>query len=189
MTGRGLAWLYVVGGGIGLAGAVALILEKIAVLRDPDHVPICSINPTISCGSVMESSQAEVFGFPNPLLGIAAFAVVVTVGVARLAGFVPPYWFRLGMLAGTAFGVLFVHWLIVSSLYDIHALCPYCMVVWVVTIPIFLYTTVDTLGAAERTRRAGEVLGRYHSAVLAAWYVVIVAMVVAEFWSYWTTLF
>ncbi|GAB3439958.1 vitamin K epoxide reductase family protein [Actinophytocola sediminis] len=186
---KGVAWLYVIGGAIGLAGATALLLERLAVLRDPDHVPTCSLNPIISCGSVMDSAQAEAFGFPNPLLGIAAFAVVVTVGVVRLAGFVPPLWFRLGMQVGTAFGVLFVHWLIIASLYDIHALCPYCMVVWVVTIPIFWYTTLDTLRAAENTRRAGESLWRYHSAVLAAWFVIIAALVLAEFWSYWTSLF
>jgi uncharacterized membrane protein len=182
--GRPLAWLYVVGGAVGLAAATALILEKLAVLRDPDYVPICSINPIISCGSVMGSSQAEAFGFPNPLLGIAAFAVVVTVGVAGLAGFTPPAWFRYGMQAGTTFGVAFTHWLIAASLYDIHALCPYCMVVWAVTIPIFWYTTLDTL----RGSRAGELLARVHSAVLAAWYLLIVVLVLVEFWDYWTTL-
>lgn len=185
---RPLAWLYVVGGATGLAAAAALTLEKLAVLRDPDYVPTCSINPIISCGSVMNSVQAEAFGFPNPLLGIAAFAVVVTAGVAGLGGFAPPAWFRYGMQAGTAFGVVFVHWLVVASLYDIHALCPYCMVVWAVTIPIFWYTTLATLRATDRTRHVGETLSRVHSAVLAAWFVVIVGMVLAEFWDYWTTL-
>jgi len=178
----------VVGGGLGLAAAVALTLEKIAKLADPGYVPTCSINPIISCGSVMASTQAEAFGFPNPLLGIAAFAVVVTVGVAGLAGFTPPAWFRYGMQAGATFGVVFVHWLIASSLYDIHALCPYCMVVWTVTIPIFWYTTLDTLRTTEHTRPVGEALGRVHSAVLAAWYVVIAVLVLTAFWDYWTSL-
>lgn len=186
---RATAWLYVVGGAIGLAGAGALILERLAVLADPDYVPTCSINPIISCGSVMDSAQAEAFGFPNPLIGVAAFAVVVTVGVARLAGFAPPYWFQLGMQVGTTFGVVFIHWLIATSLYSLHALCPYCMVVWVVTIPIFWYTTLDTLRAGERTRAFGERLARYHSTVLAAWYVVIIVLVLVEFWDYWSTLF
>jgi hypothetical protein len=62
------------------------------------------------------------------------------------------------------------------------------MVVWAVTIPIFWYTTLDTLRRAERTRRAGELLVRVHSAVLAAWYVLIAVLVLVEFWDYWTTL-
>ncbi|ANZ39885.1 vitamin K epoxide reductase [Lentzea guizhouensis] len=178
---RALAWLYVVGGGLGLTGAAALTLEKIAVLRDPSYVPTCSLNPVVSCGSVMDSPQAAVFGFPNPLLGIAGFAVVVTTGVAVLAGFEPPRWYRIALNAGTGLAVVFMHWLIAASLYDIHALCPYCLVVWIVTIPLFWYTTLDTWPRLEPVRR-------FHSTVLTLWYAVIVALVLAEFWDYWVSL-
>ncbi|ROP34917.1 vitamin K epoxide reductase family protein [Saccharothrix texasensis] len=178
---RRLAWLHVVGGGLGLVAAAALTLEKIAKLRDPAHIPTCSLNPVISCGSVMDSPQAEAFGFPNPLIGIAAFAVVVTTGVAVLAGFEPPRWYRIALNAGTAFGFAFVHWLIVASLYDIHALCPYCLVVWIVTIPLFWYTTLDTWPALAPLRRL-------HSAVLAFWYVLIAGLVLHAFWDYWSNL-
>ena len=187
-AGRGLAWLYLVGGLVGLAAAAALTLEKIAKLADPSYVPTCSLNPVVSCGSVMDSPQAEAFGFPNPLIGVAAFAVVTTAGAAMLGGFTPPRWFRLGMLAGTTFGVVFVHWLIAASLYDIHALCPYCMVVWVVTIPLFWYTTLDTLRTSECTRAVGEALAGFHSTVLATWYAVLVILVLTSFWDYWRTL-
>ena len=186
---RGLAWLYVIGGLIGFAAAVVITLEKIEKLTDPSYVPSCSINPIISCGSVMDSPQAEAFGFPNPLIGIAAFAIVVTTGVAMLAGFTPPRWYRLGMQVGATFGVVFVHWLMVASLYDIRALCPYCMVVWAVTIPIFWYTTLDTLRSSERTRSVGETLTQFHSTLLATWYAVIVILVLIAFWYYWRTLF
>lgn len=178
---RGLAWLYVIGGGLGLAAAFALTVEKIARLRDPSYIPSCSFNPIISCGSVMDSPQAAAFGFPNPLIGIAGFSVVVNTGVAVLAGFRPPRWYMIGMNAGALFGVLFVHWLIVSSLYSIHALCPYCLVVWVVTIPIFWFTTLDTWPALAPVRRIG-------GAILAVWYAVIVFMVLGAFWDYWTSL-
>lgn len=178
---RGLAWLYVIGGGLGLAAAFALAIEKFATLRDPGYVPTCSINPIISCGSVMDSPQAEAFGFPNPLLGIAGFAIVVTTGVAALAGFDPPRWYRIALNVGAALGVVFVHWLIFASLYDIHALCPYCMVVWAVTIPIFWFTTLDTWPALAPLRKIG-------GALLALWYVAIVVLILIAFWDYWTSL-
>lgn len=114
----------------------------------------------------MDSAQATAFGFPSPLIGLAAFPVVVTIGVVLLRGFRPPRWFWLGMQAGTTFGVGFVHWLIYSSLYDIGALCPYCMVAWVVTIPIFWYTTLHNLMRGNLTpgnRQAALGLARYHS--------------------------
>ena len=181
MTPRALARLYVIGGGLGLLAAIALILEKIAKLSDAAYVPICSLNPVISCGSVMDSDQAAAFGFPNPLIGIAAFSVVVTTGVVMLAGFEPPRWYRVGLAVGTTFGVVFVHWLIAASLYDIHALCPYCMVVWIVMIPLFWYTALDTWPVLAPLRRV-------HSAVLALWYVVIVILVLIAFWDYWSSL-
>ncbi|ARF78034.1 hypothetical protein GCM10010502_69850 [Kitasatospora aureofaciens] len=50
-------------------------------------------------------------------------------------------WFWLGLQAGTLFGVGFVTWLTDQTLYEIGAVCPYCIVVWIATIPLFWYTT------------------------------------------------
>lgn len=182
---RGLAWLCLIGGALGLAAAITLTLEKLARLADPSYVPSCSINPVLSCGSVMDSAQAAAFGFPNPLIGVAAFPVVVMFGVALLTGYEPPRWVWAGMQVGTLLGAAFVHWLIGQSLYRIHALCPYCMVVWVVTVALFWYTTLHNLAGT----RLGAVLRRVHSVVLALWYVGIVVLILIEFWDYWSTLF
>ncbi|WP_371812766.1 vitamin K epoxide reductase family protein [Saccharopolyspora sp. ASAGF58] len=187
---RGLGWLYVVGGVIGFAGSFALTLEKLQKLANPGYVPTCSINPIISCGSVMDSAQAAVFGFPNPLIGVASFPVVVAAGVVVLAGFRPPRWFWLGMQLGATLAVAFIHWLVVQSLYEIGALCPYCMIVWIVTIPLFWYTTLHNLEAGNfgGGKSLGAALRRFHSVVLAVWYLVIVVLILQAFWDYWTTL-
>ena len=187
---RALGWLYIVGGLIGLVSAFALTVEKIAKLGNPNYVPSCSMNPVVSCGSVMDSSQAALFGFPNPLIGLAAFPVVVTAGAVLLAGFAAPRWFWLGLQLGTTLGVVFVHWLIVQSLYEIGALCPYCMVVWAVVIPTFWYTTLHNLRAGNfgGGSAAGAALARFHSLVLVVWFLVIVVMILQAFWSFWSTL-
>ncbi|WP_037064168.1 vitamin K epoxide reductase family protein [Pseudonocardia acaciae] len=186
--GGRLAWIWVAGGGIGLAAAFALTLEELATLAHPGRVPACDLSPIVSCGSVMGSSQGAAFGFPNPLIGVAAFAVVVSVGVALLSGFRPPRLFWLGMQLGTTLGVGFVHWLIHSSLYRLGALCPYCMVVWAVTIPIFWYTTLHNVVHGHLPvghRRVVQGLARYHSLVLAIWYLVLVVLILLAFWPYW----
>nr|WP_221316635.1 vitamin K epoxide reductase family protein [Saccharopolyspora gloriosae] len=185
-----MGWLYLIGGAIGLVAAAALLIEKINKLGNPAYVPSCSFNPIVSCGSVMDSTQAALFGFPNPLIGVAAFPVLITVGAVLLAGFAAPRWFWLGLQLGTALGVVFVHWLIAQSLYEIGALCPYCMVVWVVTIPIFWYTTLHTLSSGHLGGgvAAGTALSRFHSLGLVVWYLVIVVLVLQAFWSYWTSL-
>src|SRR3546814_9365405 len=94
---RLVAWLLGVGGLVGFAAAVTLLIEKIALLEDPTYVPSCSINPILSCGSVMSTEQAEVFGFPNPIIGVAGFAIVTTVGVALVAGARLQRWFWWGL--------------------------------------------------------------------------------------------
>ncbi|GAA4196112.1 vitamin K epoxide reductase family protein [Streptosporangium oxazolinicum] len=196
---RLLPWLLVIGGAVGLLAAFVLAVEKIALLKNPEYVPSCSINPVLSCGSIMTTPQAELFGFPNPLLGVAGFAVVVTVGAALLAGAGFGRWFWLGLQAGVTCGAVFVHWLIFQSLYVIGALCPYCMVVWAVTIPLFWYVTVRNLArghlpgggsvvSSTRGARVVAVLRDYHSVAIAVWFGAVIALIAVRFWSFWITL-
>jgi uncharacterized membrane protein len=191
--GGPLAWLLVLCGLVGFIAASTLLIEKIALLEDPSYVPSCSINPILSCGSVMSTPQAEAFGFPNPIVGVAGFAVVATIGMAQLAGAQFRPWFWLGLQAGTTAGMAFIHWLIFQSLYRIDALCPYCMVVWAVTIPLFWYTTLHNVRAgnlvvAPVLRRAFHRVDEYHGVVLTVWYLAIAGLIAERFWDYWSTL-
>src|SRR5689334_2653332 len=104
-AGRGLARLLVVGGLLGLAASAVLTFDKLRMLENPAYRPGCSINPVISCGSVMRTGQASVFGFPNPLLGLAAFAVLVAAGAGLLAGARYHRWYWLGLQAGALAGL------------------------------------------------------------------------------------
>lgn len=78
----------------------------------------------------MLSKQAEVFGFPNSLIGIAAFAIFVALAVALFAEIQFPAWFWNLALLGTLLGVIFSHWLAQQTTFVIGALCPYCMIAW-----------------------------------------------------------
>lgn len=99
---------FVVRGDRGFA-LLLLLVEKITLIADPTYVPTYSINPILSCGSVMRTEQSEVFGFPNPILGVAGFAIVATTGAALLAGASLRWWYWLGLQGGTIFGVAFIH--------------------------------------------------------------------------------
>lgn len=190
-TSLAYRWLLLIAGAVGLTGSVVLTLDEIHLLKNPNYVPSCSINPVISCGSVMKSWQAGVFGFPNPLIGLAAFSVVVTLGVVVLAGARLPAWCWLGLQAGTLFGAGFVTWLMIQTLYVIGALCPYCMAVWVATIALFWYTLLHNIrrGAIPvpaPVRRAA--FTGYHWIIPALWYLVIALLILNRFWYYWRTL-
>jgi len=186
-----MPWLLVICGAIGLACALIITYDKIQLLENPAFVPNCDLNPVISCGSVMASKQAAAFGFPNPFLGIAGFSVVMTVGVVLLAGAGKlKRWLWLGLELGTIFGLAFVHWLFFQSVYRIGALCPYCMVVWVMTAALFWYVTLYNIQTgAIRLRgtlqRVGFFLRRHHLDIFVLWILIIAFLILKHFWYYY----
>ncbi len=182
----GAVWILIAGV-LGLAAAIALTVEKIELLIDPEYVPSCSFNPVLSCGSVMITPQASAFGFPNSLIGIVSFTIVVVTGVLALARVELPRWYWAGLAAGTLLGAAFVHWLIFQSLYRIGALCPYCMVVWAVTIPLLVVVAVIAL-APQRNNTAARVLHTWRWSLVALWFTGLVLLILVRFWSYWSTL-
>lgn len=183
----GLGILLVVGGVIGVIAAVVLLLEKMALAANPDYIPSCNVNPVLSCGSVMATPQAEAFGIPNPIIGVVGFSIVAAIGAGLLAGGRYAGWFWSAIQAGVTFAVVFVHWLIYQSLYAIGALCPYCMIVWAVTIPIFWYTTTRNLRALGKRQRWIKALNEYRGALLTGWFIIIIVLIANRFWDYWTT--
>lgn len=182
------AWWVLIAGIAGLAAALTLTIEKIELLINPAYVPSCSINPVLSCGSVMVTRQASVFGFPNPLIGIVAFSVVVVTGVLAVAKVSLPRWYWVGLTIGSALGVVFIHWLIFQSLYRIGALCPYCMVVWSVTIPLFVVAASIALRGESATGGVGRLLYQWRWSLVALWFTSLVLMILVRFWNYWSTL-
>ncbi len=190
---QSIGLLLVVLGSIGFLAAADLSIEKVALLKDPAYQPTCNISPILSCGSVMATPQAEAFGFPNPFIGVAGFAIVITAGMALLAGARLRRWFWLGLQAGTVFGVVFIHWLAYQSIFSIGALCPYCIVVWVVTIPLFWYVLLYNLRqkhikVSGWTSRLNEFIQKNHANILVFWYLAIALVILVEFWYYWSTL-
>ena len=166
---------------MGEAAAFVLTVEKFPLLTNPFYAPACSMNARVNCGSVMTSPQAEAFGFPNSLLGVAGFAVLAASGAALLAAGRLADWFCAGLLLGLSVGVVFVHWLAFQSVFVIGALRPYCMAVRVVTITAFWYVTLHNLTHCRPAAAAGFV-ARNHSAVLASWFMVLACVVVGSLW-------
>lgn len=187
---RSLPWVLLIGGIIGLAAAFVLTIERFALEADAQYIPSCSLGPVLNCGSIMESPQASVFGFPNSLLGLIGFTAVAATGAAMLAGAHVARWYWVLLQVGVTAAVVFVHWLIVQSLYVIGSLCPYCMLVWAVTVPIFWYVTVCNVvhGTRIGTRPAASGATTHHLVPVTVWFLVVAGLVAARFWSYWTTL-
>lgn len=182
---RGLGLLLTIGGAIGLLSAAILIIEKVNYLQDKaDGKPTdlsCDLNAFVSCGGVINTDQASAFGFPNPIIGVAGFAVVVTIGVLVLARVKLPSIIWAGLQAGVIFGIAFVTWLQFQSIYDIGKLCPWCMVVWAVMIPIFIWVTARNLRAWHPDNPVSRVVGDWTLLINILWYVAVIAAIWFEF--------
>lgn len=182
-AGRTTALVLLIAGLVGFAAAFVLAVEKFLLLTNPFYTPSCSVSAAVSCTSVMQSWQSAVFGFPNPLLGIAGFAVVAATGAMLLAGGRLASWYRIGLQVGVTAGLAFVGWLIGQSLFVIQALCPYCMIVWVATLTAFWYLTLDNLDQARHRLPATAVrtldgARRTHSALLLVALLAVTGLVV-----------
>ncbi|MGW4164200.1 vitamin K epoxide reductase family protein [Streptomyces sp. NPDC004788] len=188
-AGRGLAWLLVITGAAGLLASWVITLDKFKLLENPNFVPGCSLNPVVSCGSVMKSWQASVFGFPNPMLGLATYSVVIAIGFGLLAGARYRRWYWLGLNAGMLFGVGFCTWLMTQSLYVINALCLWCVLAWVATIVMFWYTTSHNV--RRGVIRAPQGLRTFFDEftwVLPVLHIGVIGMLIlTRWWDFWTS--
>ena len=180
-------WVLVIGGIIGLFASSILTVEKMHVLANPDYRPSCSISPVVACSPVMNSWQASTFKFPNMFLGLAGFGMVWAVGMMLFAGAKNlKKWFWWCFQAGTTFGVLFITWLQIASIYDIKKLCIYCMVVWTVTVPIFWTTLAYNLQEKhfKINGKVGNILARNPGKMITIHYLLVVIAIFIEFADY-----
>lgn len=188
------ALVLVLASSIGLAASFILTLEKFNLLKNPVTVLSCDLNPVVSCGSVIQSKQAEAFGFANPLIGLIGFAVIITIGMGILAGAKYKRWFWLGLESGAVLGVLFSLWLVYQSIFVIQALCPFCIVVWAVVIALLVLVTRFNLQEGnikppQVLKGLSRLLVSYPWIVIGSWYLIIALLILSHFWYYWKTLF
>lgn len=184
-AGRGFGIAMIILGAIGEFMSSLIMFDKIQMMLDPNYVPSCTLSETISCGDVMGSAQASAFGFPNPMIGMVGFAVVVTLGVVLAVGVRLPRWMWWAQVVGLGLGVVFVHWLAYSAIYVIGALCPYCMVVWAVMLPLFLMALIHTVREPKRQAFGAEAVPTgigMPAFVLVVWYLAFLVLILAQFY-------
>lgn len=175
---RGLAIFLIVAGVIGWIAAFALTLDKFRLLQDPNAQLGCNLSILVQCGVNLNSWQGAILGFPNPIIGLAAWIAPIAVGVAVLAGAQFARWFWIAFNVGLLGALGFVVWLISQSIFVLGTLCPWCMVTWSVTIPSFIAVTAFTLRngiipAAPAVRRIAAVVSSWIVVVTLACYVVV----------------
>lgn len=184
-------WVFatmLVFGVCGLIAAFTLSVEEIILLKNPNAVLSCTLNLVLNCASVMKTPQASAFGFPNMLIGLMGFPIVVSIALLGLSKVQFPKWFLIGAQIGIVFWTLFAYWLFFNSVYVIQVLCPWCLIVTfsmtMLTATITHYNLQhNTFGIPSKMQK--KILNFLHSdydkVITAAWIVLLVALVIAKF--------
>lgn len=188
---RSTLWIFgtmFVFGLIGLIASFVLTVEKIHLAENPNAILSCSFNLVLNCSEVMKTWQSSVFGFPNMLIGMMGYPVVVTVAVAGLAGVKFPRPFLLTAQVFYTLGALFSYWLFFQSVYSIQVLCPWCLIVTFST-TILLATIThynlqeNTYGFSKKTQQKIESYLKkdIDKFITASWIVLLVLFVYLKF--------
>ena len=183
-------WLIVIVGLVGLVASLILTHDTLAISANPNYIPSCNINPIISCGNVINYKGDDIFGLPYPFYGVAAFAAATTVGVALLAGAQFKKWFWLSYQTAVTLGLAGAYLLLLKSIYRIHALCPFCLSVDVVTTVLFWYTTLYNAdrGLIDKrlpNNRWYKLLRKHHLDILILWLLALAVAIIKHFWYYY----
>jgi len=185
-----LPYILIICGLIITLSAFFLSIDVVKILQNPSYKPSCDINPVVSCGSVIKTHQASVFGFPNPYIGLFAGGIVVATGAAMLAGAQFKKWYWQGMELGTVLGTVFIGWLFYESLFTIHDLCPYCMAVWVATITSLWYVSLfnidqGNIKLSKKLSKPYAWVRKHHADLIVLIFLVIAAFILHHFWYYY----
>lgn len=189
---RVLPYILIAMSVIGFFASFILTYDKLQILQDVNYDPFCNINPILSCGSVMDTDQASLFGMPNTIFGLIAYSMLFTFGVLLAGGAKVKRWVWVGAQIAAVAGVVFMHYLFFQGVYRINAICPWCFVVWMVTIPIFWYITLYNLREKNiklpsSLQPMADFAQRHHGNVLVVWYLAIFGILLERFWYYWST--
>lgn len=182
-----LPYILVIAGIAGIVCSLILAHDQINIWQNPSYHPACSLNPVVSCGNVINSKQGHVLGFPSSFVGLLTFPVLLTVGVSILAGAQFKRWFWRCLEVGGFGGVGFAIWLFILSVYRVHALCPYCLVVDVVVYITVWYLTLYNLekGYIKPPKKLSVFLRRRHLDLIVLWFILLIVFTLHHFWYYY----
>lgn len=137
-----LVWAAMLVGSIAsLVASLVLSIDAIRLAEDPGASLGCDINAVISCGTVATSWQASLLGFPNAYLGLMFEPAVITLAVAALSGVRFPRHIMLTAQIVYTIALGLAYWLFHQAMFEIGALCPWCLLVTVATTLVWFEMT------------------------------------------------
>jgi uncharacterized membrane protein len=171
-----------------LVASFVLSIDALKLAKNPQADLGCNINAVINCGTVAASWQSSLLGFPNAFLGLMTEPVVITLAVAALSGVRFPRWFMLSAQVVYTLGLVLAYWLFGQAMFEIGALCPWCLLITLATTLVFFEMTYvnirdDNLFLPRRAQSAltSFVRSDLDIMLVVAWVLVLVLAVVLKY--------
>ncbi|MFI5270484.1 MAG: vitamin K epoxide reductase family protein [Candidatus Saccharimonadales bacterium] len=189
--GRAFPFILIIGGAIGIFASITLSYETLQVAKNSHYVPYCNLNPLLNCGTIINTAGDTILKVPYPFYGIGAFAALITIGTTILAGGKFKRWFWQLAQAGVSLGLIGAYFLLLKSMFKIHALCPYCLSVDVVITTVFWYLTLYNIDnnnlKLSRFNKSENYLWirKYNWQLLLLWFLVVIVFILNHFWYYY----
>lgn len=173
---------------LALFASFMLTIDHFAILQNPNTKLNCSINVILNCSTVMQTWQSSLFGFPNTVIGLISYSVLVTIAVIALTGVKLKKFFMVLVNFAALAGIIFSEWLAYESIYVIQVLCPYCLIVLFSTIFIFAAITHYNLRnnnfnfKSKLNKNVQKFLDKeYDKLLVFVWVSIILFMIVSKF--------
>lgn len=115
------------GASVGLLASFFQLLEKITLLKNSEAVLTCNLNSVLSCSNVLNAPQSSVFGFPNSMMCLVFFGLMLSAGLIGWFGAQINVRIRILYQLFALFFVGFGFWYLWQSIFNIGALCLYCL--------------------------------------------------------------
>lgn len=88
----------------------------------------CNINAFINCDAIISGPVAKTLGIPTPLYGLIGYIVIFVASLLR----------KKAIILGVAtFGLGFCLWIAYKELFQLHVICPLCLLCQLTMISIF----------------------------------------------------
>lgn len=174
---------------VGLVASFWQAAERVHILKNPNAILSCNINPVIDCGTVMGHKLAALFGFPNTFIGMVMFSMLFMVGMGMWMGVKLTQKFRNLIMALNLVAILFSFWFFGVSLYVIGKICLFCLAIWPASVVLFWYGLLYWM--SEKKRKSSveskilDFAEKNHLLVVIAVYVVMFLMFLARFRDYY----
>jgi len=124
-------WVKILAG-IGVCLALFLLWER---YFKPSFQP-CNINSTVNCNAIIWGKVSDTLGIPTALIGLTGYIFILIGAFKKNAKLV------LGM---ATFGLVFCLYIAYRELFQLHVVCPVCILCQLDMITVFVLGIVLTL--------------------------------------------